>query len=81
MWPYVIALVVGSIVGQFSSSREYSQPTYMILGIATVFLSLAATRLPASEMRFSPKLALRLIAVSLCTLAVLHLYTKFNAHF
>ena len=80
MRPYVLSLIVGTIVGQFSSSREYSLPTYMILGLATVYLSLA-NQTPSSLVRLSPRLVARLFAVSMGTLLCFHLYAKFNAHF
>lgn len=79
--PYVLSLVVGTIVSQFSSSREYSLPTYMILGLAEVYLALAISQSPTSAVRVTPRLAMRLCIVSLCCLLSLHIYTKFNAHF
>jgi O-antigen ligase len=81
MRPFLLSLVVGTIVGQLSSSREYSLPTYMILGLATVYLSLAAKRTPASIVRMSPQLVVRLIAVGVTSLLVFHFYTKATAHF
>jgi len=81
MRPYVLSLVVGTIVGQLSSSREYSLPTYMILGLATAYLALAAKCTPTSAVRLSPRLVARLIVVSACTLVLLHFYTKLNAQF
>ena len=53
----------------------------MILGLATVYLSLAARQTPVSVIRFSPRLAVRLVIVSAFTLVFFHLYTKFNAQF
>jgi O-antigen ligase len=81
MRPYVLSLVVGTIVGQLSSSREYSLPTYMILGLVSVYLSLAARRTPGSVVRMSPLLAVRLAVVGVTTLLVFHFYTKATAHF
>jgi O-antigen ligase len=81
MRPYVLSLVVGTMVGQLSSSREYSQPTYMILGLAASYLALAARCTPSSAERISSRLTVRIIFVSICALILLHFYTKFNARF
>jgi len=81
MRPYLLSLVVGTIVAQLSSSREYSLPTYMILGVMTVYLGLAARRTPASQIRMSPRLAGKLVFVGVTTLIVFHFYTKATARF
>jgi hypothetical protein len=81
MRPYVLSLVVGTMVGQLSSSREYSQPTYMILGLAASYLALAARCTPSSAERISSRLTVRIIFVSICALILLHFYTKLNARF
>ena len=78
---YVLSLVVSTIVGQLSSSREYSEPTYMILGLATAFMGLAAQHTPGSTIRLSPKVALRLMGFSAMTLLIFKLYAEFNARF
>jgi O-antigen ligase len=76
MRPYVLSLVVGTIVGQLSSSREYSEPTYMILGVASAYLALAARLTPDSLVPVSPGLIFRLVRVSVCSFIFLYLYTK-----
>ena len=81
MRPYVLSLVVGTIVGQLSSSREYSLPTYMILGLAASYLALADERTPGTVERVSSRLTTRIILVGICTLVLLHFYTKLNARF
>jgi hypothetical protein len=79
--PYVLAIVVGTVVGQFSNSRVYFGPTYMILGLATIYLTLAGRYAPVKIMRVTPGLWVLLVVVSACTLVFLQLYTKYNAHF
>jgi O-antigen ligase len=79
--PYVLSLVVGTMVGQLSSSREYSLPTYMILGLAASYLALAGERTPGTEERVSSRLTVRIVVVSICALVILHFYTKLNARF
>ena len=79
--PYLLSLIVGSIVGQFSSSREYSLPTYMLLGLASAYLALAARHAPTPSVGMSGRLVVRMLFVSACTLVMFHLYTKANARF
>jgi O-antigen ligase len=81
MRPYLLSLIVGSIVGQFSSSREYSLPTYMLLGVASAYIGLASQYVPTPTVRMSGRLVLRLIFISFCTLIMFHLYTKANARY
>jgi len=79
--PYVLSLVGSSIVGQLSSARGYSLPTYMILGLAAVWLAMAAVENPAARAPVSQRMVGRLLLVSAVSLMCIHLYTKFTAHF
>jgi O-antigen ligase len=81
MRAYVLSIVVGYIVGQFSASRAYFPLTYTILGLATIYLNLAGRHVPVGIMRVTPRLLWRLLILGACTLLILHLYTKFNARF
>jgi putative inorganic carbon (hco3(-)) transporter len=69
--PFIRAVVAGYAVGLLSSSRCYVIPTYLLLGLAAVFLRLAAGggRLPAARVR--PAFVLRLAAVSAAVLVLL----------
>jgi len=73
--PFVLALVVGYAGGLWSLSRNYVEPTYLVLGVAQVYLSLVAVRvsLPA----WQPGLLRRLGGVGAATLIALHLITRF----
>jgi len=79
--PYILSLVIGTIVSQFSSSREYSLPTYMILGIAAAYLAQTDKAVPNVLPRVSPALVVKMMFVSAITLTLAHVYTMFNAHF
>ena len=81
MRPYVLAIVVGTIVGQFSNSRVYFGPTYMIVGMATCYLLMTSRYVPVKIMRVTPGLCVLLAVVSVGMLMFLQLYTKYNAHF
>jgi hypothetical protein len=77
----VLAIVVGTVVGQFSNSRVYFGPTYMIVGMSTAYLSMAGRYVPVKVMRVTPGLCVLLVVVSIGTLIFVQLYTKYNAHF
>jgi O-antigen ligase len=79
--PCVLALIGGSIVGQMSSARGYSLPTYMVLGVASAYLSIVEKETGLPVTRVSLRLVARLIVVSAVSLMSIHLYTKFSAHF
>lgn len=79
--PFVLSIIVATIISQFSSSREYSQPTYMYLGIASAYLALAGRHDPYFVVRVTPRLFGRLLMASAGVLVFFHIYTKLNAHF
>jgi putative inorganic carbon (HCO3(-)) transporter len=79
--PYLLSIIVATIVSQFSSSREYSTPTYMYLGMASAYLTLAGRHDPRFIVRVTPGLVARLVVASACVLVFFHVYTKLNAHF
>jgi hypothetical protein len=79
--PTVLALMMGWIVGELSSSREYSPLTYVLLGLCCAYQAMAEREAPGSTPRLSPTLVARTILISVVTLVSLHLYTKFNARF
>jgi O-antigen ligase len=79
--PFILAIVVGTVVGQFSSSRVYFPPTYMIVGLATIYLTLVGRHVRVGIMRVTPGLVVRMSVVGVVTLVFLHLYTKLNARF
>ena len=74
--PFVLAMVVGYGAGAFSLSRNYIAPTYMILGLAEVFLMLARPALPI-WFRFDGKMVIRLAGVSIAGILALKLLTSF----
>jgi O-antigen ligase len=79
--PFVLSIIVATIISQFSSSREYSLPTYMYLGMASAYLALAGRHDPRFVVRVTPRLFARLLVASAGVLVFFHLYTKFNARF
>jgi O-antigen ligase len=57
--PCVMACVAGMAGGMISLSRVYTLTPYLILGVATVYLGLAAATDPAAVPRFTPRLFTR----------------------
>lgn len=68
--PYLVAILAGYVVGMLSSSRCYAIPTYLLLGLISVYLRLASQRVPAMSFRV-PRIAFRVCMVSVLTLIAL----------
>ena len=75
-WPFVLAIVAGYSVGVFSLSRNYFVPTYMCLGIATVFLSLTVPK-PPRQFRVSQLWVKRMAIAGVLGLVFLKFFTQF----
>jgi O-antigen ligase len=63
--PYLLAMLTTWIVGMMSLTRSYVPPTYMMLGLATVYLVLSGEEQP----RVSARLLMQLISLSAMFLA------------
>ncbi|MBN9519683.1 O-antigen ligase family protein [bacterium] len=72
---YLLASLVTQTVGMMSLSRIYTQPTYLLIGLGTVFLGLAAEVVPGAAPRLNPRLAFRLAVAGGACLAALHVLT------
>jgi O-antigen ligase len=79
--PYLLASLSSYMVGVLSVSRTYAIPTYTILGLVAAFQQCAAAEPSPTALRFTPRLALQLTAVSVLFLIVIHLFVKRNASF
>jgi O-antigen ligase len=79
--PYILAILAGYVTGMLSSSRCYAIPTYMLLGLATVYLRLATAHVPLPSFQASPSFAWRLIGVSVACFTVISLYVLAFASF
>jgi len=75
-WPFVLAMVVGYSVSIFTLSRNYIVPTYLCLGLAATFLSMAMPN-PPSEARVSMKWLMRLTVIGIGGLVFLKFFTQF----
>jgi O-antigen ligase len=77
---YVLAILAAAVMGMFSSTRILREDTYMLLGLATVFLGFSAWYAPQLSLRVNLQLAKRLIVVSLITLIMFNIYVRLEAH-
>jgi putative inorganic carbon (hco3(-)) transporter len=78
--PFVLAMVVAWAAGTFSLSRNYVVPTYLVLGLATAYVSVALPD-PPEEYRLSRTLAVRLVVFGLGLLVFLKLFTQLLVRF
>lgn len=63
--PYVLGIVAGYVMGMMSLSQCYLIPTYLVLGVAAVFVRMAETEPALAPLRFDGRLAGRLALLSL----------------
>ena len=75
--PYLIAMLVGVAVSLYSITRNYSQVTYLVAGLAEAFQCVVAADRPDLRTRLDGWLARALVAVSLGTVVFLHVFLRF----
>ncbi|MBX9623568.1 MAG: O-antigen ligase family protein [Gemmataceae bacterium] len=73
--PYLFGMVFGYAAGVFSLSRNYVIPTYLVLGLATAYLSLAG-RPDDLGARLSGRLLAALAVLALAALVGLVMFTR-----
>ncbi len=89
MQPYMLAVVAAYIAGMMTLSQVYLVPTYMILGLATVFIGLVSGGVVSGEWcngspltthhslaRFNVRLCVQMAGVSVLFLVVMHVYVR-----
>jgi hypothetical protein len=77
--PCVLACAAGMVGGMLSLSRVYTLTPYLILGVVTVYLRLAATSAPAAVPRLTPRLAGRLVLLSVLFLGAADVFVRLFA--
>jgi O-antigen ligase len=79
--PYLIGAFTSYTVGYFTLSRAYTEPTYLMWGLAAVYLSLAA----AHNREAMPRLSWRMVFWAMCFgvafIIFMYFFVKFFAHF
>jgi hypothetical protein len=73
--PYLLAVVAALAAGLFSLSRVYTPSTYLVFGLCTAYLQLAARAAPGAVPRLTGARVFRLALLSGGVLAGLHLFT------
>ena len=78
MRPFLGAAIATYAMGMMSLSRGYALPTYTLLGLTTVFLSLVKTRPEIPAMRLDRGFLKQTVIVTLAFLIVMHLFVSAN---
>ena len=78
--PYITAMLVGFAVSMFSLSRNYVVPTYLMFGLAAVYVHMAAAGSQVPLLRFDRAFVKRLAISSVCFLAAIYLFVRLGVH-
>ena len=72
----LFAMLAGWSVGMMSLSRAYVVPTYMVIGIASAYLTICNRQFspPRALMLWNRKLVYRLVGASLSFFAVIYVF-------
>jgi len=79
--PLMFALLIATVVGMTSSTRSYSIPTYLIVGLETAYLRFLSDRGHALLPRFNMNLLGRLFFLSDLTLIAFYVYARLSARY
>jgi O-antigen ligase len=79
--PYLAAVVAAYMTGMLTLSRCYIQPTYLVLGLATVYGRLTTGDQPSPARCLGPGLVLRLALTSGTVLAGFYLFVRVFAQY
>lgn len=74
--PYLLSAVAAYFVGMFSIGIAYILPTYLLLGLVTVYLRAVSANSRVPVPRMTPRLMARLCAVSAVALASFYVYIR-----
>jgi hypothetical protein len=76
--PYLLAILAGYVIGMFSSSRNAVAPTYMLVGLTTVYMQFACAYLPVGYMSLSTSLVRQLVLVNMLVVVALYLFIRIS---
>lgn len=79
--PYLMAIVAAYATCLLTISRNYILPTYMLLGLVSVYLSLVTQGTPLRPMRVGAALAWRFMAISAAFVIVAYTFIRTFARF
>jgi hypothetical protein len=77
--PFLMASVAGYAIGLLSLSRAYVVPTYLLLGLAAAYVSIAGIEYPGLP-RFERRLVIRLVGVSAAFVAAAYVFVRVAVH-
>jgi putative inorganic carbon (HCO3(-)) transporter len=78
MGPYLVGIIAGYAIGMLSSSRNGVPPTYMLVGLATVYVRFAGKHLPATLTSLTAPLIRHVVLASLLFVAALYLFIRIS---
>jgi putative inorganic carbon (hco3(-)) transporter len=76
MQPFLLAVLADYLVCMYSLSRNYVVPTYLMLGLMTVFLRLSLTEYEQSRYRMGMRMLLIIVGLGLMVFVVLKLFLR-----
>ena len=76
--PCILAIVASAIVGMLSSTRSYSVPTYMMLGLAAAYVCMAERFVESSSRPLRGKLFHRICMMSALMFVSLYIYARLS---
>lgn len=79
--PVLLGILVLYQVGILTSNRSYSLPTYMILGLAAVFVRLNKLKTTSSTDQLGADMFLKMTIASLGFFICLYVFVRLNVHF
>jgi O-antigen ligase len=79
--PYLLAMVVCSVVGMMTLSRAYAIPTYNALGLVVAYVRLANTEPAVPPLRLDARLVAGLTGIGVLFLIVMTVYTAWAVRY
>ncbi len=79
--PFILAILVATVVGMWTSTRSYTITTYVIVGICAAYLRVLSDQGHAVLPRFDLNLVRRLAIASALTLIAFYLYVRLAARY
>jgi O-antigen ligase len=76
--PFILALTAGYAANMLTLSRLVHQPTYLVLGLALIYLRVTPIYPPQLDLRMSWRLVGRFALVSVVFMTLLYVYVRFN---
>jgi len=74
--PFMFGILAATVMGMMSSTRTYSIPTYMIVGMCASYMRELSDQEKPALSRFNSKLVGELARASLITLVTLYIYVR-----